>query len=465
MSILFSYRLYLFLSLGLIFNSCYDSNDGDYSAYFGGEVVNPKNKWMLFYKGDQLIDSIPLDKDNRFFKRFDSLEPGLYSFKHEPEFQYVYFDKNDSIMVRLNTYNFDESIVFCGRGDEKNNFLVEVYLRNQEDKNNMFPTFDLDEVGFSHKADSSYKSILGFYTTQKEIIKWDDNFDLIARASVDYPYYTKKEFYPGAHRRRNQKESYAKLSDSYYSYRTKLDFENETLHTYWPYYQFINTFIDNLANKENNGFFTDSKTVLRKLRIADSITDNQALKNKITNNIAIRYLTEKEENYTDKTFLESYYKISDDKDKKDEIKSLVEAIEILNNTGYLPEQDLKDPDGKTISSNAIFTQKTIIYFWSKRYENHFFAVHKKLNALLEKRADFNIVGICLDTDFEDQKNFWERNKSNINPKIKHYWPTDINLLKSKWAVINFTRASVVDKDGKIINGFVNIFDASFDKQL
>ncbi len=421
MGILFSYRLYFFLVLGLAFNSCYDSKSDDYSAYFGGEVVNPKSKWMLFYKGDQLLDSIPLDKDNRFFKKFDSLKPGLYSFKHEPEFQYVYFDKNDSIMVRLNTYNFDESVVFCGKGDEKNNFLIEVYLKNQEDKSQMFPSFDLDESGFTHKASAFYQSILDFYNSQKEIIQWSEDFDLIAKASVDYPYYTKKEFYPIAHKRRNQKENYDKLSSSYYDHRKKVDFDNPSLSTFWPYFQYMNTFIDNLANKDNKGFFIDSETVIKKLKIADSITDNQALKNKITNTIAIRYLTEKEENYTDKVFLENYYKISTDNDKKDEIKRLVEAIEVLNKTGYLPEQTLKDINGKSFSSNTIFTQKTIVYFWSKRYENHFFAVHKKLNALLDKRADITVIGICLDSDVEDQKVFLEKNKANINPKIQHYW--------------------------------------------
>lgn len=465
MGILFSHRLYFFLVLGLTFNSCYDSKTDDYSAYFGGEVVNPKNKWMLFYKDDQLLDSIPLDKDNRFFKKFDSLSPGLYSFKHEPEFQYVYFDKNDSIMVRLNTYNFDESVVFCGRGDEKNNFLIEVYLKNQEDKSQMFPSFDLDESGFIQKADVFYQSIQDFYNSQKEIIQWNEGFDLIAKASVDYPYYTKKEFYPVVHKRRNQKEVYDKPSSNYYDHRKKIDYNNQSLSTFWPYFQYMNTFIDNLANKDNNGFFNDSKTVIRKLKMTDSITQNQLLKNKISNNIAIRYLTEKETNYKDKEFLENYYKISTDTEKKDEVKSLAKAIETLNNTAYLPEQILKDIHGKSIPSNSIFTKKTIVYFWSKRYENHFFAVHKKLNALLEKRSDINIIGICLDSDFEDQKIFLEKNKPNINPKIQHYWPTDLNTLKSKWAVINITRATVVDEKGEINKVFANIFDATFSKEL
>jgi hypothetical protein len=33
-------------------------------------------------------------------------------------------------MVRVNSRDFDESIVFCGRGEEKNNFLMEIYLKN-----------------------------------------------------------------------------------------------------------------------------------------------------------------------------------------------------------------------------------------------------------------------------------------------------------------------------------------------
>jgi hypothetical protein len=74
-----------------------------------------------------------LDKTIGFYAKFDSLLPGLYTFKHyfEPEYQYVYFDKNDSLMVHINSKDFDESIVFCGRGDEKNNFLMELYLKNE----------------------------------------------------------------------------------------------------------------------------------------------------------------------------------------------------------------------------------------------------------------------------------------------------------------------------------------------
>ena len=131
----FAYKIKL-LSLYIftfIFCSCVNkNNDGEFVAYFGGEIVNPNNPYVLFCKDNIVIDSLKLDSNNRFFIKFDSLAPGMYSFKHEPEYQYVYFDKNDSIMVRVNSRDFDNSVAFCGRGDLKNTFLMDLYCMFQE---------------------------------------------------------------------------------------------------------------------------------------------------------------------------------------------------------------------------------------------------------------------------------------------------------------------------------------------
>lgn len=104
----------------LFLNSCHkDFDNDDYVAYFGGEVINPNNPYVLFCKDNVVIDTILINKDNTFFKKFDSLAPGLYTFKHEPEYQYVYFEKNDSLRVHIDSNDFDQSVVFCGRGDRK----------------------------------------------------------------------------------------------------------------------------------------------------------------------------------------------------------------------------------------------------------------------------------------------------------------------------------------------------------
>ena len=56
----------------------------EHIAYFGGEIVNPNNQFVLFCKDNKVIDTLRLNEKNRFFTQFDSLAPGLYTFKHEP---------------------------------------------------------------------------------------------------------------------------------------------------------------------------------------------------------------------------------------------------------------------------------------------------------------------------------------------------------------------------------------------
>lgn len=63
--------LYTCLSI-TIFGCKKKNNDGEYVAYFGGEIVNPNSRVVLFCKDDNVIDTIKLDKNNRFFIKFNS---------------------------------------------------------------------------------------------------------------------------------------------------------------------------------------------------------------------------------------------------------------------------------------------------------------------------------------------------------------------------------------------------------
>jgi hypothetical protein len=192
--------LLLTSSIITLFCSCNKEFKGDnYTAYFGGEVTNPTNQYILFCRNSEVIDSVKIDANNRFFIKFDSLTPGMYTFKNEPEYQYVYFDKNDSIMLRVNAKDFDNSIIFCGRGDQKNNFLMEMYMKNEDDRNKSFDVFDYSIADFTKNIDSSYASKKKFYNTKKEAVKWNDDFDKYAKASLDLHHYSKKEIYPMAH--------------------------------------------------------------------------------------------------------------------------------------------------------------------------------------------------------------------------------------------------------------------------
>lgn len=451
----------------VLFSSCKNEFKGcEYVAYFGGEIVNPNNPYVLFCKDNEVIDSIKLDKNNRFFIQFDSLAPGLYSFKHEPEYQYVYFDKNDSIMVRVNSKDFDESVAFCGRGDQKNNFLMELFLKNEKDKNKMFDFYAYDFDGFSKAIDSTYAKATKFYNSRKTEIKWSDEFDVYAKASLDFNYYSKKELYPLIHKIRTGNDVIEKLPANYYDFRKTIDFNNEALSGYAPYVMYLSHMLNNMGTINYHNHFTQTdlalKTNINKMNIADTLIKNKTVKNNILNNIAFTYLLEDQNMVNNNKFLETYKKLSTDKSQTNEINTICNAIQVLKVGNSLPEVSLNDLKGNAVSSNSYTKPNTVFFFWTVNAKSHLEAVHKKVIELKAKFPRYNFVGI----NINDSKDAWKNTLANYKFEgITELHCADFEDIKNKWAINKIHRTIILGKKGEIKNAFANIFDSQFEQNL
>lgn len=458
--------LFVTALLGLS-TSCNTVFKGDnYTAYFGGEVTNPTSPYVLFCRDSKVIDSVKLDANNRFFIKFDSLTPGMYIFKNEPEYQYVYFDKNDSLMVHINARDFDNSIVFCGRGDQKNNFLMNLYLKNEEDKEKIFDIFDYKVTKFIHNIDSSHQSREKFYLAKKEEIKWDAPFDTYAKAALDLHHYSKKELYPQIHKMRTGEDVIEKLPTDYYDYRKNIDFSNATLSSYAPFVSYLTHMLNNMAAINYHNHFTQVdlalKTNVNKLNIADTLIKNEKVKNIILNNIAFTYLLEDQNMVNNQKFLETYHKYSTDRSKKNEILKIGNAIQLLKVGNPLPEVMLVDETGAAVSSASISNKKTVLFFWTDNLRSHLIAAHKKVLDFKNKYPDYQFIAVNLDTDQQKWRNTLAKyNFSGITElRCKNF-----EDIKSKWAITKVHRTIILGSDGKIKNAFTNIFDADFEDHL
>ena len=87
-SISMKHIIHSFLLIAFI--SCSPINKKENLTYFGGEIINPKDKFVLLLKDDQIIDTLELNSQNRFIAQYENFSEGLYTFKHGIEFQYVY---------------------------------------------------------------------------------------------------------------------------------------------------------------------------------------------------------------------------------------------------------------------------------------------------------------------------------------------------------------------------------------
>lgn len=451
----------------LFFSSCNKEFKSDnYTAYFGGEVANPSSPFVLFCKDSEVIDSIKLDKDNRFFIKFDSLSPGLYSFKNEPEYQYVFFDKNDSIMVHINSKDFDESIVFCGRGDQKNNFLMELYLKNEKDKNSNFEIFDYDIPKFITNADATYDEMNKFYSKKKEELKWSDEFDIFAKAALDFHYYSKKELYPVVHKIRTGVDVCDQLPKKYYDFRKNVNFNNTNLTGFSPYVMYLSHMLNNAGAINYHNHFSDVDLALKininKLNIADTLIKNEKVKNTILNNIAFNYLIEDQNMVNNKKFLDIYRMYSTDKSQKNEILKIGNAIQLLKDGNALPEVFLTDKTNNLISSSTFLKQKTVIFFWTENLSSHLIAAHKKILNLKQKYPDYQFIAINLDADQNKWKIVLSKYNFNGITELRAKYFED---LKSKWAITKVHRTIILNENGSIKNAFTNIFDVNFEENL
>jgi hypothetical protein len=152
-------NLLLLCIVSLIIFSCNNQEDGaPLSTYVGGEIVNPKGDYIVFYKDEQFLDSVKLDANNNFIYKVENIKPGLYSFSHK-EYQVFYLKPSDSLMLRVNTLDFDESLSYTGIGAERNNFLMEMFLQNEKEIILMPKLYKLAPLDFEEKLDSLIKII------------------------------------------------------------------------------------------------------------------------------------------------------------------------------------------------------------------------------------------------------------------------------------------------------------------
>ncbi|MFT5239001.1 MAG: hypothetical protein ACI9M9_002619, partial [Flavobacteriaceae bacterium] len=104
--------LLLIFSISII--SCNSSEERavDYS-WIGGEIVNPHSDYVLLFKNNYLLDTIKLNSKNFFSYKTENKKGNLYSFRNG-EFQIFYLEPGDSLMLRVNTIDFDESLSYSG---------------------------------------------------------------------------------------------------------------------------------------------------------------------------------------------------------------------------------------------------------------------------------------------------------------------------------------------------------------
>ena len=435
-------------------------------VYFGGEIVNPTSPYVVLFKDDLVIDSAKLDRSNRFKINFIAESEGLYHFDHSPQFHYVYLEKGDSLNLRLNTLEFDESIVFSGKGEEINNFIVELFLANEEDDRIVDQYFQLEPDVFNEKIESIRHEKLQQLSSLLKEVSLSSRATALINATIDYNAFIYKEKYPFYHKRATHEENLHNIPSKFYSYRKELSLNNKDLIYFRPYYNFMKYHLGNLAYMECKEFClnsSDTKGAIHfnehKLKLIDSLIQEKKLKDNLYRNVVMHYLLKVRDTPENTlSFMETFKAYSPVNTHMDEINQLFKDINNLQPNNTIPNLMVQNSDGRSVGLNDISKdKKVIIYFWSAKHENHFKNVQARLNSIASQYPEHTFIGINRGTDYNQWQSMIELYQLN---RANQYRSEDYEMLKTS-LVIDHMNKSIIIENGRIVNGFADILNLNY----
>jgi hypothetical protein len=435
-------------------------------VYFGGEIVNPTSPYVVLFKDDLVIDSAKLDRSNRFKINFIAESEGLYHFDHSPQFHYVYLEKGDSLNLRLNTLEFDESIVFSGKGEEINNFIVELFLANEEDDRIVDQYFQLEPDVFNEKIESIRHEKLQQLSSLLKEVPLSSRATALINATIDYNAFIYKEKYPFYHKRATHEENLHNIPSKFYSYRKELSLNNKDLIYFRPYYNFMKYHLGNLAYMECKEFClnsSDTKGAIHfnehKLKLIDSLIQEKKLKDNLYRNVVMHYLLKVRDTPENTlSFMETFKAYSPVNTHMDEINQLYKDINNLQPNNTIPNLMVQNSDGRSVGLNDISKdKKVIIYFWSAKHENHFKNVQARLNSIASQYPEHTFIGINRGTDYNEWQSMMELYQLN---RANQYRSEDYEMLKTSLVIDNMNK-SIIIENGRIVNGFADILNLNY----
>jgi hypothetical protein len=454
---IYNYIALSFLCIALL--SCNTAKENS-NTFFGGKIIHPKTKYVVLFSNDKVVDTLLLDDKNKFSGTYDQLQEGLYYFQHGNENQYIYLEPKDSLMLRLNTWDFDESLVFAGKGAERNNILIDIFLETENERKDFYQLNKLKPTVYKSKIDSIIKIKLHTYNDYIEKHpKETESYFKILKTALVYPIYSRVERYAINHVHISRKDDFPEMDASFYEYREHLDFDNNSLMYYTPYARYIANYLYNvtysLGHKPMKDEFSSGFT-LDLLNIISSKINSEDSKNAFLKRTVLEHFYKKSSCSLNQKAFDAFFTLSSNEEDKALLKNLIEDNKLLRKGDEIKGFEISDFTNQPINiEDFTINKNTVLLFWSKEYISKS-VISTRIPYLQSKYPSLNFAVIEIDGDNTNRiKDIDIKNQYFINSKT-----LENNFLTSK-----MHRTILVNKNGIVENGYAAISSGNIYKQL
>ena len=367
---------FIFLFIIFLFISCRNEN---HPIFFGGKILNKSADKIILNKDDDILNESSIDENGFFQMKLDSISPGLYNFFLQPEFQYLILEKNDSIYIRLNSLDFDESLVFMGNGASKNNFLMDIFLDFEKNEEILNKSFNESFEEYLKEVDSFLVVQQKKFIQFKSKVKISSFAEKLINNALLYPYMEKIQSFI---LRRN-------ISDKLWNnikYDYNINFNDNSLAFFKPYIDFIYLYTFNITRIKNKEIDKIDFQIDRLNTVNDLISDNE-IKSKLFRFLAFEVILKNKHIYEKSKFINEFLKISNFESINNEVDELYKNQKRLTPGNIFPQVYFANQNGSILDITTNNKTNKVLFFWSYDQNSHLNAIHQKIFKL--KTTFFN----------------------------------------------------------------------------
>jgi len=127
----------LFVAGLVIFNALNVIGQSNNSIKFTAKIENRNSDTLVIRGKDNFKQVIPIDKKGVFAATFDAPK-GFYMFSDGKESSNLYLKPSSEVNLTMNAKEFDETIIYKGKGVNESNFLAQQALNDETFQNDAF---------------------------------------------------------------------------------------------------------------------------------------------------------------------------------------------------------------------------------------------------------------------------------------------------------------------------------------
>ena len=438
------------------FLSCVGSTEKNIT-YFGGKIINPKSNHVILYDNEIVLDTFYLDRNDVFLGEIPALNEGLYYFKHGNEHQYIYLEPTDSLLLRLNTWDFDESLVFSGKGAQRNNLLIDCFLDSEKQDKLFYKFYDLTPEEFRKKVDSLEEIKLATYDEfDKNNPEESDNYKEILKIALTYPLYAKVENYPMAHSAMSKQDNdRTEVNSSFYPHRDKIAIDKDSIMYFYAYRDFVLSHLYNKVNTAGHKLESDEFTVSLLKTIANELR-NEYTRNAILRQTMIGHFYRKSSCNVNNEAFHTYLQLSTNDSDKRLIKALLNDSRKLHKGKKIYNFKIKDYNKTDRAIKSIIKGKNaVVYFWNSDFVSKEY-IAARVKYLSKEFPDVKFVGVKIDGKGKDRI-------KQLDIKSQYYIGPDSKA--NQFLTSKMPRTLLIDKKGVITNGYAALSSRNIHEQI